>query len=124
MLGSPRSTRLGPWALTPPENAVTGRVTSGLSLPPSPSHSPALFGPWPPNAMNDPVTVYGSAIEVRHVHPFEASKAYTCPFCQSPIGAGVGHEVVVPNEAPDLRRHWHSNCWRGYVAKTSYRGQP
>ena len=25
---------------------------------------------------------------------------------------GQGHEVVVPVGAPDLRRHWHTGCWR------------
>jgi len=24
---------------------------------------------------------------------------------------GLGHEVVVPTLAPELRRHWHTGCW-------------
>lgn len=52
-------------------------------------------------------------VEVRHVQPYEALKAYRCPSCDHEIAPGEGHEVVVPVEAPDLRRHWHSGCWRG-----------
>ena len=29
------------------------------------------------------------------------------------IAPGTGHWVVVPKEAPDLRRHWHRGCWLG-----------
>ena len=50
--------------------------------------------------------------EVRRVQPFEATKAYRCPGCNTEIGVGVGHIVAVPVEAPDLRRHWHHPCWR------------
>ncbi|MGH9057647.1 MAG: hypothetical protein ACRDYY_17570 [Acidimicrobiales bacterium] len=48
---------------------------------------------------------------MRRVHPFQARKAYTCPGCLQGIPAGVGHVVVVPADAPDLRRHWHRACW-------------
>jgi hypothetical protein len=51
-------------------------------------------------------------VEVRHVQPYEASKPYRCPGCDHEIRAGEGHEVVVPRDAPDLRRHWHTPCWR------------
>jgi hypothetical protein len=50
-------------------------------------------------------------VEVRRVHPFEATKTYRCPGCNHEIRAGTGHVVVVPLEAPDLRRHWHTPCW-------------
>ncbi len=50
--------------------------------------------------------------EVVHpVQPYQARKAYVCPFCEQAIEAGVGHVVVVPEDAPDLRRHWHRGCW-------------
>lgn len=49
--------------------------------------------------------------EVRRVHPFEARKRYVCPGCQQEIPVGVGHLVVVPAAAADLRRHWHVPCW-------------
>ena len=50
-------------------------------------------------------------LEVRRVQPFEALKRYTCPGCTHDITPGTGHVVVVPVEAPDLRRHWHRPCW-------------
>ncbi|MBA3654896.1 MAG: hypothetical protein H0W70_11975 [Actinobacteria bacterium] len=50
-------------------------------------------------------------VEVRVVHPFQATKAYLCPGCNHEIDAGVGHIVAVPLDAPDLRRHWHKGCW-------------
>jgi len=50
-------------------------------------------------------------VEVRRVHPFEATKTYRCPGCNQEIRTGIGHVVVVPVEAPDLRRHWHTPCW-------------
>jgi hypothetical protein len=52
-----------------------------------------------------------SEVEVRRVHPFEATKGYLCPGCNQDIEPGVGHVVAVPVEAPDLRRHWHHPCW-------------
>lgn len=54
-------------------------------------------------------------VEVRHVQPYEATKRYLCPGCNHDIQPGVGHEVVVPTGAADLRRHWHTPCWRAEV---------
>jgi hypothetical protein len=51
-------------------------------------------------------------VEVRRVQPYEATKRYVCPGCHHSIVPGTGHLVVVPREAPDLRRHWHHACWR------------
>lgn len=48
---------------------------------------------------------------VTAVQPYQARKHYRCPGCQNPIEPGVGHVVVVPSAAPDLRRHWHRGCW-------------
>lgn len=45
------------------------------------------------------------------VQPYHARKRYTCPGCQGMIEKGEGHLVVVPEHAPDLRRHWHRACW-------------
>jgi hypothetical protein len=50
-------------------------------------------------------------LEVRFLHPFQATKRYVCPGCTHEIRPGTGHVVVVPVEAPDLRRHWHKPCW-------------
>ena len=57
---------------------------------------------WPPP---------DDGIEVRHIQPYEAVKAYRCPGCDHEIPQGLGHEVVVPRNEPDLRRHWHTGCW-------------
>lgn len=53
----------------------------------------------------------GADVEVRFVQPYQAVKAYTCPDCGREIPPATGHYVVVPHEAPDLRRHWHRGCW-------------
>ena len=45
------------------------------------------------------------------VQPYAARKPYLCPGCSSTIEAGLGHLVVIPEDAPDLRRHWHRGCW-------------
>jgi hypothetical protein len=50
-------------------------------------------------------------LAVQRVQPYQARKSYACPGCNGEIGAGVGHVVVVPRPAPDLRRHWHHACW-------------
>lgn len=50
-------------------------------------------------------------LDVRRVQPYEATKRYQCPACNRDIPPGTGHVVVVPVEAPDLRRHWHRGCW-------------
>lgn len=50
-------------------------------------------------------------VEVRLIHPFQASKRYLCPGCHQDIEPGVAHVVVVPKDAVDLRRHWHKPCW-------------
>ncbi len=50
-------------------------------------------------------------VEVRRLQPYQATKTYLCPGCNQDIGPGTGHVVVVPLEAPDLRRHWHRACW-------------
>jgi len=41
-----------------------------------------------------------------------AEKAYVCPGCNQPIPVGVVHLVVYRDDEPDLRRHWHTPCWR------------
>lgn len=50
-------------------------------------------------------------LDIRRVQPYQATKAYVCPGCNGPVATGVGHVVVVPLPAPDLRRHWHHGCW-------------
>jgi len=50
-------------------------------------------------------------VTVTPVQPHSARKEYACPGCESAITAGTFHVVVVPDHAPDLRRHWHRGCW-------------
>jgi hypothetical protein len=50
-------------------------------------------------------------VTVTPVQPYQARKEYLCPGCDLTIRAGTFHVVVVPDEAPDLRRHWHQGCW-------------
>jgi hypothetical protein len=57
-----------------------------------------------PNPTLDPVFVTA-------VQPYQARKSYVCPGCNSTIRPGTGHVVVIPEFAPDLRRHWHGGCW-------------
>jgi hypothetical protein len=54
---------------------------------------------------------YGE-VTVMRVQPYQALKAYLCPGCQQEITVGLGHLVVVPDDAPDDRRHWHHVCWQ------------
>jgi hypothetical protein len=65
-----------------------------------------------------PAAAYPGLVEVRHVQPYEAVKTYRCPGCDHEITPGTGHEVVVPVDAADLRRHWHSPCWRRAARQT------
>jgi hypothetical protein len=68
--------------------------------------SPSQAGAEPPV---DPLS--GLPAEVRAIQPFQARKRYLCPGCNQQIQPGVGHLVVVPEGAADLRRHWHRPCW-------------
>ena len=60
--------------------------------------------------MPDRHAPFGDEI-VSPIQPYQARKPYVCPGCAAPIESGVGHLVVVPELAPDLRRHWHRGCW-------------
>src|SRR5437763_15899858 len=64
--------------------------------------------PGAPRRSPPPGTPPGGDLEVRHVQPYEATKAYRCPGCDHEIPPGTGHEVVAPVAAPALRRHWHT----------------
>ncbi|MCI0426336.1 MAG: hypothetical protein L0Z49_03170 [Actinobacteria bacterium] len=52
-----------------------------------------------------------SQVTVTPIQPYQARKDYLCPGCQGIIPKGTFHLVVVPDETPDLRRHWHRGCW-------------
>ena len=55
--------------------------------------------------------------EVRFIQPFQATKTYLCPGCNRDIPPATGHMVVVPPDAPDLRRHWHRGCWNNRASR-------
>ncbi len=63
-------------------------------------------------------------VEVRRIQPYLALKPYACPGCNQEIASGTGHVVVVPLEAPDLRRHWHHPCWAHRSTRRPGRAQP
>lgn len=44
-------------------------------------------------------------------------KPYRCPGCDHVVRAGLQHLVVVPQSAPDERRHWHTACWRSELRR-------
>ena len=50
-------------------------------------------------------------LSVRPVQPSAALKPYECGGCGQQIPTGRYHVVGVPDETPDLRRHWHRGCW-------------
>ncbi|HEX9823713.1 MAG TPA: hypothetical protein VGB51_04880 [Actinomycetota bacterium] len=45
------------------------------------------------------------------VHVSSLERDYVCPGCNQLVRGGE-HLVVYPDDEPDLRRHWHSECWR------------
>ena len=74
----------------------------------------ASTDPGPEAATSPVVAPAGEPQEVEAVtlvQPYHTRKRYTCPGCQGTIEKGEGHLVVVPEHAPDLRRHWHRACW-------------
>lgn len=86
--------------------------------------------PWQdPDAFRDLGRLYGAAdvaddlelagYEVRRVPAERASKDYICPSCGNTVGEGEGHVVVWPVEDSDLRRHWHTHCWRIEIRTTA-----
>jgi hypothetical protein len=52
------------------------------------------------------------------VRRLAVDKPYRCPGCDHEIRPGVWHLVVVPQEEPDDRRHWHTECWRRELRRT------
>lgn len=55
--------------------------------------------------------VRGLTEKVSQVQPYAARKRYVCPYCQGPIEVGQFHLLVIPDDAAELRRHWHRGCW-------------
>jgi len=49
---------------------------------------------------------------VRPVTAAAATKVYRCPGCDHEIAVATPHVVTWRVGEEDLRRHWHSPCWR------------
>ncbi len=56
-----------------------------------------------------PVWALVPGFELRRV---TGDKPYRCPGCDHEIRPGVWHLVVVPEDDPNERRHWHEGCWK------------
>jgi hypothetical protein len=54
-------------------------------------------------------------VDVRRV---SSEKPYRCPGCDLEVRPGSWHLVVIPQDAPDERRHWHEHCWRVELNRT------
>jgi hypothetical protein len=66
-----------------------------------------------------PLWALAPGSDVRRV---SSDKPYRCPGCDLEVRAGTWHLVVVPQDAPDERRHWHERCWQVELNRT--RGRP
>lgn len=86
--------------------------------------------PWQnPNALRDVSDLVAGSryddelelagYEVRHIDGASAVKEYTCPDCGNAVGEGEDHVVVWPVGDSDLRRHWHTHCWRLEVRRSN-----
>ena len=62
-----------------------------------------------------PLWALAPGYDVRRVY---AEKAYRCPGCDLEVRVGTWHLVVVPQDDPDARRHWHEGCWRIELNRT------
>jgi hypothetical protein len=66
-----------------------------------------------------PLWALAPGTDVRRV---SGDKPYRCPGCDLEVRPGSWHFVVVPEDAPDERRHWHERCWQIELNRT--RGRP
>ena len=76
-------------------------------------HRTARERPGPPDPaptqLGAPEWALWPGIDVRQV---TGEKEYRCPGCDLLIRKGLTHLVVVPEGDVELRRHWHTECWR------------
>jgi len=74
-----------------------------------------LPSPSPVGGPRAPGWAIVDGYEVREV---ASDKEYRCPGCDHVVRPGVWHLVVVPDDDPDGRRHWHTECWRRELKRT------
>lgn len=65
------------------------------------------------SSFRDPLT--GATASVTKIQPYQAKKDYLCPRCHLIIPKGTAHVVVVPDDVPEFRRHWHKSCWEWQI---------
>jgi hypothetical protein len=75
--------------------------------------------PPDPDAARSGIAPYWAQVPGSEVRWNISSKQYRCPGCDHMIRPGLQHLVVVPDDDPETRRHWHTNCWQ-----TELRGGP
>lgn len=56
-----------------------------------------------------PIGLQLPGYEIRQVM---GEKEYRCPGCDHVVAPRTQHLVVVPQDDPDARRHWHTGCWQ------------
>lgn len=71
--------------------------------------APQTPGPVRRPQSEAPVWALVPGSDVRRV---SGDRPYRCPGCDHEIRPGLWHLVVVPQDAPDERRHWHERCWQ------------
>lgn len=71
--------------------------------------------PLQPPRSAAPLSALRPGFDVRVV---SGDKVYWCPGCDLEIRAGVQHFVVVPEDVPGARRHWHTGCWERELRRT------
>jgi hypothetical protein len=69
-------------------------------------------GPPPPQQTRQSDAPIWALIPGYDVRVVTGDKVYRCPGCDHQIRLGVQHLVVIPDDDPDSRRHWHTDCWR------------
>ncbi|WP_370325723.1 ATP/GTP-binding protein [Euzebya sp.] len=86
--------------------------------------------PWQnPDALQDMADIFSRSrvdpdlqldgYDVQDVPDYKATKEYICPDCGNAIPEGESHVVVFPTGDADLRRHWHTYCWRIEVGRSN-----
>lgn len=78
------------------------------------AETPSAPAPRSPQS-EAPIWALAPGFDVRRV---SSDKPYRCPGCDLEVRPGSWHFVVVPQGAPDERRHWHERCWQIELNRT------
>jgi hypothetical protein len=77
--------------------------------------------PSPTPQSTAPAWALFPGFDVRRV---SSDKPYHCPGCDLTVRPGTWHLVVVPQDDPGERRHWHERCWQIELNRTRGRPRP